>query len=264
MLEQLDLFAAFEAEVKAADAAPKPVEKPVYTERKLVPPSVILQEDEPVDISAREVLREEAEKIAKANQAVLEMPELKPEIKPEPIAEASPEEPKIYLELPTPTAEELEELEQEVAKTSVFLDIRSEEFEKSKSTRGRKSIREMSAEADLPEVPEDNILYSKQYYGIGEVASMFKVNTSLIRYWESEFDILKPRKNGKGDRFFRPDDIKNLQIIYHLLRQKKYTIEGAKDHLKNNKKSKENFEMVKQLEQLKRFLTEMKTGLALS
>lgn len=262
MLEQLDLFAAFDAQVKAAEAAPKPVEKPVYTERKLVPPSVILQEDEPVDISAREVLREEAVKIAKADQAILEMPEL--EFQPEQKTEAAPEEPKIYLELPNPTPEELEELEQEAAKTSVFIDIRSEEFEKSKSTRGRKSIREMSAEADLPEVPEDNILYSKQYYGIGEVASMFKVNTSLIRYWESEFDILKPRKNGKGDRFFRPDDIKNLQIIYHLLRQKKYTIEGAKDHLKNNKKSKEKFEMVKQLEQLKRFLVEMKTGLALS
>ena len=116
-------------------------------------------------------------------------------------------------------------------------------------------------EADLPEIPEDEILFSKQYYGIGEVASMFRVNTSLLRYWESEFDILKPRKNGKGDRFFRPEDIKNLQIIHHLLRQKKFTIEGAKEYLKNNKKSKEKFEMIKQLEQLKRFLVAMKAGL---
>lgn len=262
MLEQLDLFAAYAADVKAAQEAPTPVEKPVYKERRLVPPTIILQEDEPVDIRAREVLREEAEKIAKADQLSIEVPQpiVEKEQQKEPV-EIPVEEPKVYLELPNPTPEELEEIEQEAAKNSVFLDI---EFEKSKSTRGRKSIREMSAEADMPQVPEDNTLYAKHYYGIGEVASMFKVNTSLIRYWETEFDILKPRKNGKGDRFFRPDDIKNLQIIYHLLRQKKYTIEGAKDHLKNNKKSKEKFEMVKQLEQLKRFLVEMKTSLALS
>lgn len=258
MLEQLDLFAAYDAEVKAAQAAPKPLEKPVYQERKLVPPSVILQEEEPVDIRGREVLREEAEKIAKADQSVLDAPSYQAG------TISSVEEPKVYLELPNPTPEELKELEQEAANTSVFLDIRSEEFEKSKSTRGRKSIREMSAEVDQPQVPEDRILYSKQYYGIGEVAAMFKVNTSLIRYWESEFDILKPRKNGKGDRFFRPDDIKNLQIIHHLLRHKKFTIEGAKDHLKHNKKSKEKFEMIKQLEQLKHFLGEMKMNLALS
>lgn len=256
MLEQLDLFASFNADVKAAEPTPPPVEKPVdspvYTERKLVPPSVILQEEPPVDITPREVLKEEAAKIAKADQAVMDL-------HTPPV-----DEPKVFLELPNPTAEELKEIEEEEAKASVILDIRSEEYEKSRSGRGRKSIREMSAEADAPQVPEDSILYSKQYYGIGEVASMFKVNTSLIRYWETEFDILKPRKNGKGDRFFRPDDIKNLQIIYHLLRQKKYTIEGAKDHLKNNKKSKEKFEMIKQLDQLKRFLVEMKTGLALS
>lgn len=249
MLEQLDLFASYNDDAKAPEPTPPPVENPeaapVQKERKLVPPTVILQEEEPVDIRAREVLKEEAVKIAKADQ--LEITISTP---------ATVEEPKVYLTLPNPTPEELEEIEQEEAKSVIL------EFEKSK--RGRKSIREMSAEADAPQVPEDNILYSKQYYGIGEVAAMFKVNTSLIRYWESEFDILKPRKNGKGDRFFRPDDIKNLQIIYHLLRQKKYTIEGAKDHLKNNKKSKEKFEMIKQLDQLKRFLQEMKTGLALS
>ena len=130
-----------------------------------------------------------------------------------------------------------------------------------KTARGRKSIKEMSMEADLPQVPEDEILFSKQYYGIGEVAIMFHVNASLLRYWETEFDVLKPKKNGKGDRFFRPEDIKNLQIIHHLLRQKKFTIQGAKDYLKNNKQSKEKFEMVKQLQQLKAFLLEMKAGL---
>ena len=132
---------------------------------------------------------------------------------------------------------------------------------KPKAARGRKSIKEMSMEADLPQVPEDEKLFSKQYYGIGEVATMFHVNASLLRYWETEFDVLKPRKNGKGDRFFRPEDIKNLQIIHHLLRQKKFTIQGAKDYLKNNKQSKEKFEMVKQLQQLRTFLLEMKAGL---
>lgn len=254
MLEQLDLFAAYDAEHKAPEPTPEPSEKPVAPpvatpiakERKLVPPAVILQE-EPVDVRPREVLREEAVKIAKADQIEIAVPTTQI---------LAVEEPKVYLSLPNPTAEELAELEQEEAKSVIL------EFEKSR--RGRKSIREMSAEADSPQVPEDSILYAKQYYGIGEVASMFKVNTSLIRYWETEFDILKPRKNGKGDRFFRPDDIKNLQIIYHLLRQKKYTIEGAKDHLKNNKKSKEKFELIKELDQLKRFLLEMKTSLALS
>jgi DNA-binding transcriptional MerR regulator len=133
--------------------------------------------------------------------------------------------------------------------------------EKPKTSRGRKSIKEMSMEADLPEIPEDEKLFSKQYYGIGEVATMFHVNASLLRYWETEFDVLKPKKNGKGDRFFRPDDIKNLQIIHHLLRQKKFTIQGAKDYLKTNKQSKEKFEMVRQLQQLKSFLLEMKAGL---
>jgi DNA-binding transcriptional MerR regulator len=70
------------------------------------------------------------------------------------------------------------------------------------------------------------------------VAAMFQVNASLLRYWESEFDLLKPRKNKKGDRFFRPDDIKHLKMIHHLLREKKYTIEGARAYLKKSGKRK--------------------------
>ena len=76
--------------------------------------------------------------------------------------------------------------------------------------RGRKSLKEIAISADLIQVPEDDILFKKQYYSIGEVAVMFRENQSLIRYWETEFDILQPRKNRKGDRFFRPVDIKNL------------------------------------------------------
>jgi hypothetical protein len=92
--------------------------------------------------------------------------------------------------------------------------------EKTKSTRGRKSVKEMSEGVALIEVPEDDILFQKMYYTIGKVADMFKVNQSLIRLWENEFDVLKPKKNGKGDRLFRPEDIKNIQLIYHLMRER--------------------------------------------
>jgi len=99
--------------------------------------------------------------------------------------------------------------------------------EKKKSTRGRRSLKEIALSADLVQVPEDEILFSKQYYSIGEVAAMFREKQSLIRYWETEFDILKPRKNKKGDRYFRPIDVKNLLMIYDLLRRRKFTNEGA-------------------------------------
>jgi DNA-binding transcriptional MerR regulator len=130
-----------------------------------------------------------------------------------------------------------------------------------KSGRGRKSIRQISEEADLIQVPEDEILFQKQYYTMGEVAEMFRVNQSLLRFWEAEFSILQPKKNKKGDRYFRPADVKNLHLIYHLLRQRKYTIEGAKDFLKKNAKAEEKFETIKKLEEVKRFLLEMRANL---
>jgi len=131
-----------------------------------------------------------------------------------------------------------------------------------KSKRGRKSLKEMEAEVDFVEIPDDEVLFSRQYYSIGEVAAMFRVNTSLIRYWDTEFDILNPRKNRKGDRLFRPEDIKNLHLIFHLLRQRKYTIEGAKEFLKRNRpKAQQDFEMVKKLQKLRSFLLELKAGL---
>ncbi len=129
------------------------------------------------------------------------------------------------------------------------------------SKRGRKSLKQATAEADLIEIPADDVLFGKQYYTMGEVSAMFKVNQSLLRYWETEFDILQPRKNKKGDRYFRPVDIKNLHLIYHLLRQKKYTIEGAKDFLRNNKKARERFEVIERLQQIRNFLLEWKAQL---
>lgn len=132
---------------------------------------------------------------------------------------------------------------------------------KEKSTRGRKSLKEMSAGVELIDVPEDAILFQKLYYTIGKVAEMFKVNQSLIRLWENEFDILKPKKNGKGDRLFRPEDIKNIHLIYHLMRERKYTMEGAKDFIKNNKRASEKFTAIESLKKLKGFLIELKANL---
>jgi DNA-binding transcriptional MerR regulator len=129
------------------------------------------------------------------------------------------------------------------------------------SKRGRKSLKQVSAEAELIDIPADEVLFSKQYYTMGEVSEMFRVNQSLLRFWETEFDILQPRKNKKGDRYFRPVDIKNLHLIYHLLRQKKYTIEGAKEFLKKNKKAEERFEVIQRLQEIRTFLLEWKAQL---
>ncbi len=102
-------------------------------------------------------------------------------------------------------------------------------------------------------------LPEKLYYGIGEVAKAFGVNTSLVRFWEKEFDVLKPKKNAKGNRKFTPADIKNLQLIYHLVKERGFTLEGAKTHLKENKrKTLSNFEIIQKLEGVKAELTKIK------
>ncbi len=129
-----------------------------------------------------------------------------------------------------------------------------------KSTRGRKPVKAHAA-ASLVELPDDEVLFSKMYYSMGEVTTMLNESHSLIRYWENEFDLLKPKKNGKGDRFFRPTDVKNLYLIYDLLRRQKYTIEGAREYLKNNKSAKEKFEMIQSLEKIKSFFLELKAAL---
>ncbi len=130
-----------------------------------------------------------------------------------------------------------------------------------KATRGRMRLKDMDTGVDLIEVPNDEELFKKLYYPIGMVAEMFKVNQSLIRFWENEFAVLKPKKNGKGDRLFRPEDIKNLQLIYHLLRERKYTLEGAKEFLKNNKKADEKFALIESLKKMKAFLNELKANM---
>ena len=102
----------------------------------------------------------------------------------------------------------------------------------------------------------------KLYYSIGEVADMFEVNVSLLRFWEKEFDILKPKKNKKGNRMFPPKDLDNLKIMYHLVKERGYTLEGAKKKLKENKEDTiNNIEIVNRLKDIRQFLAELKEEL---
>lgn len=132
---------------------------------------------------------------------------------------------------------------------------------KPKSNRGRKSLKDVEGEWENIEIPEDEVLFQKQYYSIGEVAAMFKVNTSLIRYWENEFDMIEPRKNRKGDRLFKPSDIKTLHQIYDLIRRRKFTMEGAKDYLKKSKQADERFAMIASLQRIRSFILELKASI---
>lgn len=185
---------------------------------------------------------------------------------PEPVAEQKPVQP-----MPPPAA--IIEIEPEITLVEFDEPVVEEEAVPAihatqtkpaavtKSTRGRRSLKTNALNADLVNIPDDETLFKKSYYSIGEVARMFRENQSLIRYWETEFDVLKPRKNKKGDRFFRPVDVKNLELIYDLLRRRKFTIEGAKDYLKKNKKAEEKFAMIRSLEKIKAFFLELKATL---
>lgn len=108
-------------------------------------------------------------------------------------------------------------------------------------------------EVNLPE---------KRYYAIGEVAEAFGVNTSLIRFWEKEFDVLNPRKNAKGNRKFTPKDVQNLKLIYHLVKERGFTLDGAKLQLKENRrKTLNNYELIEKLESIKAELLKIKDQL---
>ena len=102
----------------------------------------------------------------------------------------------------------------------------------------------------------------KLYYSIGEVAKMFEVNTSLIRFWEKEFDIIKPKKNNKGNRLFTKQDVENFHIIYHLVKERGFTLEGAKKKLRDNKEETiNNAEIVMHLKKIREFLVELKDSI---
>lgn len=106
-------------------------------------------------------------------------------------------------------------------------------------------------------LPEDKI-----YYSISEVADLFKVNASLIRFWEKEFEILKPHKNKKGNRLFTKKDVENIRLIYHYVKEKGFTLQGAREKLKaDGNKAAKNVEVVDTLNRLKTFLLSMKAEL---
>jgi len=109
---------------------------------------------------------------------------------------------------------------------------------------------------------ESNKVQSKFYYSIGEVAKMFGVNPSLIRFYEKEFEIIKPKKNRKGDRFFTPTDIDNFHLIFNLVKERGYTLDGARKKLSEGQTVlKQELELVKTLDQLRLFLVELKKNL---
>lgn len=233
-LQQLDLFGM---PVEASTSA-KPKKQAVKKGIELTQPiqdtqsSQLSQSADPIEIN--EAATEEPV-VYSSSQIVVKVKTEK--VKPKPVL--------VTLEPPVTTKVKASEKIKEVGK------------------RGRKSFKEMDAVADLIEIPTEEILKQKLYYSISEVASWFKVNTSLLRYWENEFDILQPRKTRKGDRLFRVEDIKNLQLIYLLLRQRKFSIEGAKSYLKNNKnKIDTETQLVHSLTKFKQFLLELKSSLS--
>lgn len=104
-------------------------------------------------------------------------------------------------------------------------------------------------------MPYKEKVIEKKYFSIGEVAEMLNVATSLIRFWESEFDIIKPKKNRKGNRQFTREDIENVKLIYHLVKEKGYTLQGAKDLIKSsNGDMKDKMEMLEKLREIRGFL----------
>jgi len=105
-------------------------------------------------------------------------------------------------------------------------------------------------------------LPDKRYYRIGEVAKAFDVNASLIRFWDKEFDAIKPKKNNKGNRLFTQEDVKNIQMIYHLVKEKGFTLEGARKKLKSKPEIiKDNHSIILRLEAIKAELLLIKNQL---
>ncbi len=105
-------------------------------------------------------------------------------------------------------------------------------------------------------------LPEKRYYKIGEVAKAFSVNASLIRFWEKEFDIIKPKKNAKGNRMFTSEDIANFKLIYNLVKERGFTLDGAKQKLKvDPERVIKNHEIISRLEAVKAELIKIKNQL---
>lgn len=102
----------------------------------------------------------------------------------------------------------------------------------------------------------------KLYYSIGEVAELLDVNTSLLRYWEKEFNNIKPRKNTRGERFYTKEDIETLKVIYHLVKEKGYTLDGAKTRIKDRlDEEQKKLKVIERLKEVRSFLLELKEHL---
>lgn len=275
-MQQLDLFAAFEP-------APPVKEKPPVKKKNVVEeaPVPVIVKAEPVEQAeapdqpiapapapADESLVFSDDKIGvkikpKPKSIFVQQPQA--QVKTEVILPANQEPVITKEEVTAPvvveTTAELPKLKS-VPATALAQAKAKEEGGKPKSKRGRKSYKEIDAELDLVEVPDDEVLNQKMYYSITEVARWFRVNASLLRYWENEFDILKPRKNRKGDRLFRPEDVKNLQVIYYLLRNRKFSLEGAKKYLRNHRQQADvNVQLAQSLTKFRSFLLELKANL---
>lgn len=239
---------------KMEDVSSKPIPaESLRRTRPLMPPRVILAEpDQPESINASLTAKTNAN----------------PFINPEPKKEDPKPDPPTIQDKKA-TEGELFPLNSDTAirpseKVATPIDADHQKSEPNKPQpiiRRKKVVKEPVMDISGPGVPPDDQLNARQYYSIGEVATMFGVKSSLLRYWESEFDVLKLRKNRKGDRFFRPDDIRSLQLIHHLLRDKKYTIEGAREYMRNAGKMKEKFETIETLQRIRQFLVEMRNGL---
>ena len=256
--QQQGLFSFFD-DVEKTEPAPKPKRSPLRPPENIeaVEPEVEEMEEK-AEVEAKIEVEDKIEIEAEVENENEVAPTLAADLIEEKEQESEITEPTQTIEPAQFEAEsevqpEIAEDETPVAEETVV--------KKPSGTRGRRSVKEHTAAAELVEIPDDEELFKKQYYSMGEVTAMFNENHSLIRYWESEFDILKPKKNGKGDRFFRPVDVKNLYLIYDLLRRRKFTIDGAREYLKNDKKAGERFAAVQSLQKIKSFFLELKATL---
>lgn len=244
-------------EQQTAGQANQPVEEAVVPEQATPPQEVVAENISPAN-GTEELPHNEELPINEVTPAILENEPQKIHIEEEPelviyaSGEAGVDDNAIDFNQTLFSKQSVEEMVSPTKKAALT----------AKGKRGRKSFKDIDAEIALVEVPDDEELFQKLYYPISQVAQWFNVNTSLLRFWENEFDILKPRKNRKGDRLFRPEDVKNLQVIYHLLRQRKFSIEGAKKYIKQNKSRAEvNIQLIQSLTKFRSFLLEMKANL---
>jgi DNA-binding transcriptional MerR regulator len=275
MLQQLDLFGTMfteepapvheeqQAITKAEESETNALQNIVAESENVIEdtrPFVFSDDKIGVKIKLKPPVQPAVENIVEESEPIVSVTEEGKTIADEPIAIV--EEKEIVVEEPIVIIESVKESKPKSTTKKLQIPNSKQKTDKPKSKRGRKSFKEMDEEVGLINIPDEEELRKKLYYPIREVAAFFNVNTSLIRAWEVEFDILQPRKNRKGDRLFRVEDIKNLQIIYYLLRNKKFSVDGAKKYLKENKKKADtNQQLLQSLTKFRSFLVELKANL---